>query len=242
MNEAAVQNYYLGSYSIPGEKILVIRRTEQLARYAQHLESVQYFGSVWHGLTGVFHGERLIVLAGGIGASQVGDALYALHKPGAACLFAGTCGSLVPEIQIGDYFVAEGAFDGSGYGLTFSRPPFDRVEANQEICHRAQLALTKLGLPNHIGTVFSTGSVVREKDGDFWLHVPRGSQIIEMECAAFLISAVRSNKKAGAFFWITDLPRHGKSFFDVLSERDLALKQSCYDDMIEINLNVLMNI
>ena len=239
INPLLAQEYFLGKSVIPGEKILVIRRRSQLERYTSYLSDVNFFGNVWHGLSGIYRGETVIILAGGIGPSQVGDAVYALKKPHAITLFSGTCGSLTPELPIGDYLVVDEAIDGSGYGLSFGKAAFCREKSDRKIFSRLQKALNGLPLCSQSGNVFSTGSVVRETEEDFWLRVAEDNKAIEMECAAFLLASTRSQKKAGALLWVTDLPKHRKSFFDTLSNEDQAKKQTCYDNMVEVNLAVL---
>ncbi len=242
MKRERVQEYFLGCFPLVGEKILVIRRQSRLMRYAESLQHVEFFGNVWHGIVGVYRGERIIILAGGIGASQVGDIVCALHKPESVCIYAGTCGGLAPHIGIGDYVIAQNAVDGSGYGLLFARDPFAIVESNSSISCKVQQTLEQLQFPYHLGSIFSTGSVVREADRDFWNYVPNQCDAIEMECAAFLTAAAHTQKQASAYFWVTDLPTGNKSFFDPLSAEEQAIKQQRYDHMIQMNLTVLSNI
>lgn len=241
MNHKRVQEYFLGKFPLAGEKILIIRRQSRLKQYAEYLQQVEFFGNVWHGLMGCYRGERIIILAGGIGASQIGDAVYALHKPESICIYAGTCGGLMPTIGIGDYAIAQNAIDGSGYGLLFSQAPFTAVESHSLVTGKIQQTFTQLQTPNHLGCIFSTGSVVREAACDFWAYVPKACTAIEMECAAFLTAAIHSHKRAGAFFWVTDLPTADKSFFDPLSDDELAIKQTRYDQTTQTNLTVLSN-
>lgn len=239
MKHELVQEYFLGRFPLAGEKILVIRRQSRLKAYAEYLQRVDFFGNVWHGLVGSYRGERIVILAGGIGASQVGDAVYALHKPDSVCIYAGTCGGLSPAIRIGDYVIAKNAIEGSGYGLLFAKSPFAVVESNSDVTCKIQQSLKQLQTPYHLGSVFSTGSVVREADRSFWHYVPQVCDAIDMECAAFLIAAAHTHKRAGAYFWVTDLPTADKSFFDSLSDEEKAIKQQRYDHMIQMNLTVL---
>ena len=90
MNKAkkTIENYYYGFPDQIADKILFIKREKRLEEYEAHLTDVVHFGNVWAGLTGNHRGERVSIVATGIGPSQVGDAVYALDKPGAQCLYA----------------------------------------------------------------------------------------------------------------------------------------------------------
>ncbi len=237
-----IQEYFYGSPHRIAEKILVIHGTRRLNEYAQYLQDIECFGRVWQGISGIFRGENITIIAGGIGASQVGDAVYALDQPNAICIFSGTCGGIDQNIDIGDYFLATHAICGDGYGLLFGYQPFDAVSPHQPVLSRLQQAFHQLNISYKSGAVFSTGSVLRETEADFWKLVHPACKAIDMECAAFYLAARHSQKLAAAYFWVTDLPNDGKSFFDTLSVEEKARKQERYDGIIETNLHILSNI
>lgn len=87
-----VEDYFYGSPVRIAEKILFIKRENRLGEYREYLTDVVEFGNVWKGITGVLRGERVSIIVTGIGPGLVGDAVYALNKPNAVCLYSGTCG------------------------------------------------------------------------------------------------------------------------------------------------------
>ena len=66
------------------------------------MTGVYEFGNVWQGITGTFHGEQVSVISTGVGPSLVGDAVYALDRPNAICLYSGTYVGW-RGLEIGDY-------------------------------------------------------------------------------------------------------------------------------------------
>ena len=89
------------------------------------------------------------------------------------------------------------------------------------------------------GTAFTTSSVVREVDPDFWNVVDKQCQAIEMGAAALYAAARATGKRAAAYFWVTDLPRGGKSFFEPLAPEDFRTKQDRYDRAISLDIELL---
>ena len=89
-----IEDYFYGDPESIAPRVLLIKRENRLPEYEQYLTGVCEFGNVWKGITGFFHGERVSVIAAGIGPSMVGDAVYAIDRPKAVCLYSGTCGGV----------------------------------------------------------------------------------------------------------------------------------------------------
>ena len=237
-----VESYYYGRPVHSGSKFLFIKRVERLAAYRPYLADVRDFGNLWQGIRGSFRAEQLAIVAAGVGPSTIGDAVYALDRPNSTCLYSGTCGGLVDEMAIGDYFVADRAVCGDGFSLYLEHRPWSRVAGDPLLLD----ALTDL-LVNRVarvgrGTVFTTASVVREADPDFWSRVDAKCQAIEMGAAAFYAAAQATGKKAAAYYWVTDLPRQGKSFFDPLTAEEIKAKQYRYDRSVTLDLELLVSL
>jgi uridine phosphorylase len=238
-SRAQVQAYFFGSPRQVGEKILFIKRDQRLMEYAAYLTDVEAFGNVWRGITGRLHGVSVSVIVAGVGPSMVGDAVYALDRPGAACLYSGTCGGLHPALGIGATFVADQAVCGDGYSLHFGRAPFSLVPGDPDALRAVKAALTAAGTLFDSGITFTTSSVVREADTDFWHSIDGRCRIIEMGTAAFYAAAWVSGKRATAYFWVTDLPTRSKSFFDQLSPEDVVSKEERYRRTVALDMALL---
>ena len=234
-----VEAYYFGDPSQIGYKILFIKRASRLDEYKQYLSNVHEFGNVWQGVSGCLNGNFISIIATGIGPSMAGDAVYALDRPGTICLFSGTCGGLRGNLEIGDYVVAEQAICGDGYSLNFGYSQFEEISGNPEIVGSLIKQLKKKFNQVHTGTTYTTSSVIRETDPDFWKQVSEEAAVIEMSASAFYAAALATGKRAIAYFWVTDLPTRGKSFFEKLTPKDSQIKKQRYKKAVALNLELL---
>ena len=238
--KSRVEAYFFGNPRAISERILFVKRYERLHEYKALLDDVQEFGNVWRGLTGRFRGVTVSIIVTGIGPSLVGDAMYAVNKPDAICVYSGTCGGLVQGLDIGNYFLADEAVCGDGFSLHFGRQPFSIVPGDHQIIDTISSQLAKSGYQCARGLSFTTSTVVREWDADFWTTVDSSCQIIEMGAAAFYAAALASGKRAAALFWVTDLPTGQKTFLDATTMHDRATKQQRYEAAVALDLNVLL--
>jgi len=234
-----VEAYYFGNPDAIGTKILFIKRGKRLAEYKQYLTGVHEFGNVWHGITGWFHGEQISVVCTGVGPSLVGDAVYALNRPDSTCLYSGTCGGLADGLEIGDYFVADRAVCGDGYSFHLGHAPLSIVPGNADVLNALTTRISEKVERVNRGATFTTSSVVREADPDFWTIVDEQCQTIEMGAAALYAAAQATGKRAAAYFWVTDLPRRGKSFFEPLALEELQTKQDRYEQAVSLDIELL---
>jgi purine-nucleoside phosphorylase len=241
-SKKTLEDYFFGSRVCIAEKILFIKYESRLAGYKEHLADIQEFGHVWQGLTGTLRGEKITIIATGLGPAQVGDAIYAIDKPGSICLYAGTSGGLGIGQEIGDYFLANQAICADGFSSLFGQAAFSPVDSDEELFHSLVGAFQLTNLPFSIGQTFTTSSVVRENDPDFWEWVGPKCQAVEMGCASFYVAARQSLKRAAAYFWITDLPTRGKSFYDPASPEDLKIRQKRYEETVFTDIQVLSRI
>jgi len=238
-HKRTIHEYHYGAPSPIADRVLFIKRDTRLDEYQQHLTDVVKFGKVWHGLTGTLAGVQVTIIVTGLGPSLVGDAVYALDRPGALCLYSGTCGGIDGSLQIGDYFIARQAVCADGYSLLFGHDPLAVLDANQEALAALRSSLRACVRDPKEGKAITTGSVVRENDPDFWKWVGQSGQAIEMGCASFYAAALHSQKRPAAYFCVTDLPTRGKSFYDPFSAQDRAIKQQRYDQAVSMDMQIL---
>lgn len=237
-----VEAYFYGEPASIGDRILFIKRENRLDEYRKHLDGVCSFGHVWHGINGTFGGESVSIVVAGVGPGLIGDAVYALNRPQAICLYSGTCGGLWGYLEVGDYVVAEQAVCGDGYSLQLGYAPLSMAAGDPDLLASLAASLAARVDRAHSGITFTTSSVVREAEPDFWHTVNARCCAIEMGAAAFYAAARATRKRAAAYFWVTDLPSGGKSFFDPSTEQDVQIKQSRYDRSILMDLALLTSL
>jgi purine-nucleoside phosphorylase len=237
-----VEAYFYGNPKAIGKKVLFIKRENRLAEYRPQLLDVHEFGHVWHGITGSFRGEQISIIIAGVGPSLVGDAVYALNRPHTTCLYSGTCGGLAEGLEIGDYFVADQAVCGEGYAFHLGYSPLSLVSGDPEAIRSLGFALASRVERCDQGLTFTTSSVVREADGDFWNTVDKQCRAIDMGAAAFYAAARAGGKRAAAYFWVTDLPLRGKSFFDPPTAEEIQIRRDRYERTVLLDLELLIRL
>ncbi len=237
---ARTQRYYYGAPRRIAERILFIKRDSRLPAYRRQLDRVEEFGNVWRGITGRYDGHDVTIIATGPAPSLIGDAVCALHLPGARCLYSGTCGGLRPDLHIADYVTPESAVCADGFSYLCGFKPLARVSANVKLAASVQRCVTRFAAPPFTGPTFTTASVVREGVPGFRDLVDADCVAIEMGAAAFFAAARTTGKIAAAYFWVTDLPYHGRSFVDELTRDDKDTKQCNHDRAPELDLQILI--
>ncbi len=237
-----IEAYFFGDPQSIAARILFIKRAARLELYKHHLIQVQEFGNVWHGITGLLRGEAITIIVTGIGPSLIGDALYALHRPDAVCLYSGTCGGLHEALAIGDYFIADSAICGEGYAVHFGHSPLSKISGDCRTLESLRALFTARVKRVDHGTTFTTSSVVREADADFWRVVSDECRIIEMAAAPFYAATSATGKRAAAYFWVTDLPTRGRSFFEPPTPEEIRIKQDRYDRSVTLDLELLSSL
>jgi purine-nucleoside phosphorylase len=170
---------------------------------------------------------------------MVGDCVYALDKPGAICIYSGTCGGLDEALEIGDFVLTRQAVCADGYSHLFGYDNFAHINSDKNILQVLESAFKAIDTKYTLGTTFTTSSVVRENDLDFWNLVGSECKAIEMGCASFYAASLMSNKRSAAYFWVTDLPKRGKSFFESLTQEDIQTKQDRFDRIVSIDIELL---
>lgn len=237
-----LEAYFFGDPPSMGRKILFIKRANRLAEYKQYLSRVHEFGHVWQGITGFLDDEMVSIIVTGIGPGAIGDAVCALNRQDAICLYSGTCGGLTENLTIGDYFVAEQAICGDGFSFHLGHPPLSLVSGSNELVNAVKALLSARVEHVASGLAFTTSTIVREFTLDFWMNVSIEAQAIEMAAAAFYAAAQATGKKAVAYFWVTDLPRREKSFLDTLTPQEVQIKQERYAQTVYLDIELLQHL
>ena len=147
---------------------------------------------------GAWQGRRITLAGPAPGAPYAVMVLEKLIALGAKTVIAlGWCGSLRPEVRIGNLIVPEGALSEEGtsahYPLATSEP---RPEAG--LCQTLKHRLTAAGLPYHHGRVWTIDAIYRETKGKVQAYGSQGMLAVEMEMSAlFTVAMYRGIALAG---------------------------------------------
>jgi nucleoside phosphorylase len=235
-----VHDYFFGPSATVAERILFVKRERRLPTYTALLDGAQAFGNVWTGVNGSYRGVAVTVIATNVGPSMVGDCAYAVDRPGAACLYSGSCGGLAEDQPIGSLFVARDAVSADGFSQHCGHPWLSTVSSDDELTRSVGKALARADVQLQVGTSFTTGSVTAELGETFWAQVPPHASVVEMGAASFFSACGATRKRSAAMFWITDRPRHGASFFDPLTSEDENAKQRMFERIPVLELETLV--
>ncbi len=180
-------------------------------------------------LTGFFHGVGITVSAFGMGAPIAAIVLEELVEQGATVVLrAGTAMSLMPEVTLGTFVVAQAGFRGEGTSLTYAPLGYPAV-ADLGLTTIVADELARRNLPHAIGLVasldgFFTEMLARRPDRvarvTARLDELRELNVlgVDMETAALLVAGPRLGIAVGAVCLITVDGRDGRALDDTARE------------------------
>jgi purine-nucleoside phosphorylase len=185
------------------------------------------------GYTGLFGGKRVSVQGTGMGIPS--HAIYVhelITEYGARRLLRiGTCGSLVPDLHLGDVVLAQAACTDSAVNrIRFRGADFAPV-ASFPLLRAADETARKRGVRAHVGSVLTSDTFYHD-DPDSWkLWALYGVLAAEMETAALYTLAARHGVEALTILTVSDSLVSGES---ATAEQ----RQRGYTAMMELALAV----
>ena len=186
------------------------------------------------GYTGTFRGNRLSVMAHGMGIPSISIYATELIKSfGCRVLMrVGSCGALSLNVKLREVIVATGAGTDSRVNrLRFRDLDFPAV-ADFTLARRAVEAAERLKRPVRTGPVFSSDLFYAPQEYQANDLLERmGMLAIEMEVAGLYSVAVEYGARACSLLTVSDHLRTGEALTP-------AERQSTFDEMIEIALEV----
>ncbi|WP_417018579.1 nucleoside phosphorylase [Anaerotignum sp.] len=102
----------------------------RLDRIAPFLENVTElkFNREYRSLSGTYKGVPILAISTGIGGASAGIAVEELHNIGVeAMIRIGSCGSLQPQVKVGDIIIVNGAVRDDGASKTYIDAMFPAV-------------------------------------------------------------------------------------------------------------------
>ncbi len=156
--------------------------------------------------TGNWKGTPVTVATHGIGGGSASIVFDELAMLGAKVMVRmGTCGAMVPELNVGDVVIPTGASykEGGTIGWYF---PGDCTAAvpDYEVLNALVEQARKYGLKHLVGPVVSSDYFYVDIDEFVKTWRPRGAIAVEMECATLFTLARYRGFKAGALLVVSD--------------------------------------
>jgi DeoD family purine-nucleoside phosphorylase len=173
------------------------------------------------GFTGSFEGTPVSVQATGMGGPSAAIVVEELIQLGCTRLIrVGTCGSLQPEVGLGDLVVGISAVPADGTARTFTDGEPHAPTAEFGLTHGIIHAAKGLGVKPHVGAVATSDTFYDPDPGRHGRWGKRGVLAVEMEAAVlFTIGGLRKVQTA-CLLTVSDLV-YGETF-ERISDEELA--------------------
>lgn len=172
----------------------------RLDRIAPFLEDVQElaFNREYRSLVGTYKGIRVLAISTGIGGASAGIAVEELHNIGVeAMIRIGSCGTLQPEVKLGDLVIVNGAVRDDGASKAYISPVFPAV-ADTALLFACIEAARENNFPYHVGLARSHDSFYTGAEDEIYAYwAKQGVLGSDMETAAlYTIGRLRGVKTA----------------------------------------------
>lgn len=199
------------------------------------LKDVKCFNTVRNmlGFTGVFNGQRVSVMGGGMGMPSVGIYTYELFNFYGVenIIRIGTAGSLSDKVNLRDVVLGLGACTDSNFESQFKLPGRFAPIASYELLSKAVIAAKRENVNVVVGNILSSDVFYNDDSSSLEAWRKMGVLAVEMEAAALYMNAARAGKNALCILTISDCPFKGES----LSSED---RQASFTDMMKIALAI----
>lgn len=204
--------------------------------FLEHAELVNNVRGV-QGYTGSFKGEKVSVMASGMGMPSMGIYSYELFKffDVDQILRIGSAGAIREDIKLREIVLGAGACTNSDYAKQYHlRGSFAPI-ADFELLRICVEEAEKLGLTYHVGNLFSSDTFYDAGEGDTLAWGKMGAMAVEMEAAALYMNAAFCGKRALAICTVSDSLVTGEA-------TTAAERQNTFTDMMELALNTAIEI
>ena len=196
------------------------------------------------GYTGTYKGQRVSVMASGMGIPSIGIYSYELFNFFGVenILRVGSAGAIQPDIKVRDVVLGMGACTNSHFVDQYHLPGTFSATCSFKLLEKAVENARKLGLRFHVGNSLSSDTFYNDNEG-----VPDGSAMytagawnkmgvmaIEMEAAGLYMNAARAGKNALAICTISDHLLTGE-------ETTAEERQNSFTDMMKLALETAIS-
>ncbi len=184
-----------------------------------------------NGYTGKYKGERVSVMASGMGMPSIGIYSYELFNffDVDNIIRVGTAGALDESLKLRDIVLAMGASTNSSYASQFCLNGTFSAIASYKLLRDAHNEVIRKNIPCCVGNVLSSDNFYNADTTANSKWIEMGIKCIEMEAAALYMNAARANKNALAILTISDHIITGE-------QTTSHERQTAFTDMMEIAL------
>lgn len=183
------------------------------------------------GYTGTYKGQRISVMASGMGMPSMGIYSYELFNffDVENIIRVGSAGSMRADVKLREIVLAMSTSTNSGFMNQYNLPGVYAPTASYELLSKAIAAVREKGIPYHVGNVL-TSDTFYDDDPDAnakWRKL--GVMCVEMETAALYMNAARAGKNALSILTVSDSLITGEA-------TDSDERQTGFNNMISVAL------
>ena len=198
------------------------------------LESAKLVNNVRgiQGYTGLYKGERVSVMASGMGMPSIGIYSYELFKFFGVenIIRIGSAGGMAEKVKIRDIIFGMGASTTTNFAVQYGLEGTFAPIANYDLMKIAVSEADRIGARYHVGNLLSTDIFYNANEGANKKWTDMGVLGVEMEAASLYMTAAHLGKKALAICTVSDHLLTGESL-------DAEARQTSFTEMMEIALN-----
>ena len=186
-----------------------------------------------HGYTGSYGGERVSVMASGMGMPSMGIYSYELYKFFGVenIIRIGSAGGLADNVKVRDLVIGMGASTNGNYQSQYKLVGNLSAVCDYTLLTAAVEEAKTLGVSYHVGQLLSSDTFYTADDTQNEKWRDAGILATEMEAAALYMNAQYLRRRALAICTISDHIFTGESL-------DSDARQNTFTDMMKIALNV----
>lgn len=189
------------------------------------------------GYTGTYKGEKVTVMASGMGMPSIGIYSYELFNffDVDNIIRIGSAGSINNAVKVRDIVLALGACTNSGYASQYKLPGAFAPTASYKLLKAAEDECKNIKANYHIGNVLSSDTFYNDDTSATEKWMKMNVLAIEMEAAALYMNAARSGKNALAILTVSD---HILTGNETTSEE----RRSSFTQMMEVALETAIKL
>ena len=190
-----------------------------------------------HGYTGEWKGERVSVMASGMGMPSIGIYSYELYSFFGVenIMRIGSAGAMHESVKVRDIVFGMGACTNSNFAVQYNLQGAFAPIASYDILKIAINEAEKIGARYCVGNLLSSDTFYNADEEATMKWAKLGVLAVEMEAAALYMNAAKLGKKALALCTISDHLLTGEAL-------DADARQNSFTEMMEIALNTAIKL
>jgi purine-nucleoside phosphorylase len=190
-----------------------------------------------HGYTGTYKGERVSVMASGMGMPSIGIYSYELYNFFGVenIMRIGSAGAMHESVKVRDIVFGMGACTTSNYAVQYGLQGTYAPIASYDMMKVAIEEAEKIGARYTVGNLLSSDIFYNADPEASAKWTKMGVLAVEMEAAALYMNAAYAGKRALAICTVSDHLLTGEAL-------DADARQNSFTEMMEVALNTAIRL